>query len=74
MGQYEVIELLKKYDKPVSRKEIAIALEYDVIRVSHIIKKLLKNGEIKCIEVDRIKAGKLLGLNRPFRRTRFYYV
>jgi len=74
MGQQEIINCLKKYKKPVSRKKIAEQTGYDVIKVSHSIKKLLDKGEIKCIELDRVQAGKMLGFGRPFRRTRFYYL
>lgn len=74
MGQFEILECLKKHDKPISRKQIAKETDYDVIKVSHLIKKLLNKKEVKCIELDRIQAGELLGLGRPFRRTRFYYV
>jgi DNA-binding MarR family transcriptional regulator len=74
MGQAEIIECLEKHDKPISRKQIAEEIDYDVVKVSHLIKKLLNKNEIKCIELNRIQAGKMLGLDRPFRRTRFYYV
>ncbi len=70
----EILECLEKHKQPVSRKQIANEIGYDVIKVSHLIKKLLDKNEIKCIELDRIQAGKMLGLGRPFRRTRFYYV
>ncbi len=74
LGQDEIIKCLEKHNKPISRKEIAKQTDYDVVKVSHLIKKLLNKEEIKCIELDRIQAGKMLGLGRSFRRTRFYYV
>lgn len=74
MGQTEILECLEKHKFPISRKQISEELDYDPIKVSHLIQKLLKKAEIKCIELDRIQAGKMLGLNRIFRRTRFYYV
>lgn len=74
MGMQEILECLEKYKEPISRKQIAEDLGYDVIKVSHLLKKLLSTGDIKCVEMDRIQAGKMLGLNRPFRRTRFYYL
>ena len=74
IGQAEVVKCLEKHDKPISRKQIAEELGYDVIKVSHTVKKLLDNDDIKCIELDRIQAGEMLKLGRPFRRTRFYYI
>lgn len=74
MGQQEIVECLEKHNEPISRKQIAEETCINIIQVSHLIKKLLSHGEIKCIELDRIQAGKMLGLDRPFRRTRFYYV
>ncbi len=74
MGQAEVIEYLEKNKGPQSRKQIADAVGCDVTKASHIIRKLLDNKEIKCIEVDRKRAGKMLGLGRSFRRMRFYYI
>lgn len=74
MGQDEILDCLKKYKKPVSRRQIAEDLDWDPVKVSHLIKKLLKQNSVKCVEYDRIQSGKLLGLNRAFRRTRFYYL
>ncbi len=74
LGQDEIIKCLEKHKKPISRKQIAEEIDYPVVKVSHLIKKLLNNQEVRCIELNRIQAGKMLGLGRPFRRTRFYYV
>ncbi len=69
-----MIECLEKQDKPLARSQIAEDIKEDPIKVSHIINRLLKSGEIKCVELDRIQSGMMLGLGRPFRRTRFYYI
>jgi hypothetical protein len=74
MGQAEVIEYLEKNKGPKSRKQIADAVGCDAVKASHVIRKLLDRKEIKCIEVDRKQAGKMLGLDRSFRRMRFYYI
>ena len=74
MGQAEVIEYLEKTEGPQSRKQIADAVGCDAVKASHIIRKLLDNKEIKCIEANRKQAGKMLGLDRAFRRMRFYYI
>ncbi len=74
MGQDEILKCLEKHKEPISRKQISEEIKYDVVKVSHSIKKLLDKKEIKCIELDRVQAGKMLGLGRAFRRTRFYYV
>ena len=74
MGQLEILKCLEKHKKPISRKQISKETDYDVTKVSHLVKKLLKRKEIKYIELDRIQAGKMLGMKFSFRRTRFYYV
>jgi len=74
MGQGEIIKCLEKHKEPISRRHIAKEINYDVVKVSHLLKKLLSKGEIKCIELDRVQAGKMLGMKSAFRRTRFYYV
>ena len=74
MGQGEILECLEKHKQPISRKQIAEETEYDVVKVSHLLRKLLDKNEIKCIELNRIQAGKMLGMSSPFRRTRFYYL
>lgn len=74
LGQGEIIDCLRKHKEPISRRQIADELDWDVVKVSHLIKKMLENGGIKCIELDRFQSGKKLGLDRAFRRTRFYYL
>ena len=74
MGQDEILKCLQKHKEPISRKQISDETDYNPIKVSHLIKKLLDNEDIKCIEMDRIQAGKMLGMKSPFRRTRFYYI
>lgn len=74
LGQGEIIKCLEKHKAPISRREIAEEIGDDVVKVSHLIRKLMDKKEVKCIEVDRVQAGKMLGLKSPFRRTRFYYV
>lgn len=74
MGQAEIIECLEKHKEPISRSQIAKEINQNPVSVSHSIKRLLKNNEIKCIELDRIQSGKKLKLNKIFRRTRFYYI
>lgn len=76
MGQSEIIQVLEKAKKPLSRKEIAIALQEDAlkieaIKVSMLLKKMLKYSEIKCIEIDRSQAIKHYNCKR---RMRLYYV
>ena len=74
MGQDEIIKCLEKHDEPISRKQIADELGDDATKISHTIKKMLINGSVKCIELDRFQSSKKLGIDRPFRRTRFYYI
>jgi DNA-binding MarR family transcriptional regulator len=74
MGQGDIIEVLEKHNKPISRRQIAEELDWEVVKVSHLIKRMLANGSVKCIELDRFQSGKMLGMNRPFRRIRLYYL
>jgi len=74
MSQSEVLEILKKHRKPVSRRQIAEELKDDPIKISKSLAKLLLAKEIKCIELDRYQTAKILKLKRVHRRTRFYYL
>lgn len=74
MGQYEILICLEKYDKPVSRRQICDDTGYEGSKVSHLLNKLLRAKEVRCIEYDRKQAGKALGMAGAFRRMRFYYV
>ena len=80
MGQYEVILALEKLnatkENPASRTQIAVIIQCEPRRVSTLIKRILRhhNSEIKYIEVDRIKAAKMMGTDKVGRRMRFYYL
>jgi repressor of nif and glnA expression len=72
MSQEEILEVLEKADKPLSRREIAELLEdTGLTKISATICKLLKNQEIKFIEVSRIEAKKKYNSKR---RLRVYYI
>lgn len=68
-----MINFLKECDTPKTRKEIAEALDVDPVKVSHILRDLIKWNEIKFIEHDRFKSSSLVGY-LLLRRTRFYFV
>lgn len=74
MGQKEVIEVLEKSKVPMSMNQIAKELNDLPTNVCKKIRLLLKHKEIKCIELDRHQAKKLLNWKVPIRRTRFYYL
>lgn len=74
MGQGEIMEFLGKCDKPVSRKQIAEGLnDPDVIKISHLIRNLLRWKEIEFIEYTGAEVKEIAGYS-PGRRTRFYYL
>lgn len=73
MGQSEVLEFLNKQERPFSLGEIANALGECSNKISHILRKLLKHNEIKCIEIDRNKVSKIITDYKIFRRIRLYY-
>ena len=58
----------------MSNTQIAKELDDDPINTSKKIRILLKHKEIKCVEMDRHQAAKLLNWKNPIRRTRFYYL
>jgi len=70
MGQQEVIDCLKKNNRPMSRTEISEELDCNKCRVSFILNTLLRFHEVSIIELDRIKAMKMFGVKR---RMRLYY-
>ena len=71
MGQIDIIEVLEKSKKPISRSEIAKILNQDVVRVSHAIARLVKYNDIKVIEIDRNQAMKIYHCKR---RMHIYYI
>ena len=73
IGQSEVVEFLKKCEKPVTRKQIADGLDYSPEKVSHILRDLLKFDEVGFIEYKRGMASKLVGYVL-LRRTRFFFL
>jgi len=74
MSQEEVLGLLEKEKKPLSRSQIAEILQIDVCIASKTIKKLLIHNDIKCVEIDRVKAKEIFKNKRICRRMRLYYV
>ena len=72
MSQQEIIEVLEKHkNKPFTRSEIAALLEIGVTAVSHALKSLVDNNEVKIIEIGREEAMKKY---RCKRRIRLYYL
>ncbi len=73
IGQAEVIQFLESCDEPVTRKQIAEGLDCDPIKVSHILKDLLKFNEVDFVEHPRDKASEMVGYIL-LRRTRFFFL
>lgn len=71
MGQEEVIKFLEKQKNPLSSGEIASAMNENKNKISVIISKLLKHGEINYIEINRLKALDNYGCKR---RMKLYYI
>ena len=75
MSQQDVLKVLEKEKKPLSRSEIAEKLNQSVILVSSNIRELLKNRDIKAIEIDRHQAKEhFQGTKSIKRRMRLYYI
>lgn len=71
MAQQEIINILEKANKPLSRTEIAQELKMDKILISHSIMRLIKGREIKVMEIDRHQAQEFYKCKR---RMRLYYI
>lgn len=74
MGQNEILILLEKVKKPLSRKEISDMLNERPEKITNILKDLLRFNEIDFIELNRIEAKEKYGDKAPFRRMRIYFV
>lgn len=53
MGKQEVADYLKTQTEPKARIEIAEALDQDPNKVSETIRKLLSDGDLDYVELDR---------------------
>ncbi len=58
---------------PQSARQIAEALEQEIVLVSHNLKKLIKYSEIRYVELPWYKATEILGW-KTNRRTSFYFL
>ena len=58
MGQSDILEVLEKAKEPLSRGQIAQILNFDLVKVSHSISRLIKARDIKVIEINREQAMK----------------
>lgn len=65
--QEEILNLLLKSKKPLSRTEIAIKLNARPEKVTNRLTPLVKTGEVLCIEIDRKDALILYGSKRTLR-------
>lgn len=73
MGQQEVMRFLESCEKPVSRKQIAEALDENPIIISKTIAILIRWNEIEFVEYSGEMVKKIAGYS-PGRRTRFFFV
>ena len=74
MGQEDVIDILKKMGRPMSRREIAELLECSAETVSHIISRLKKFNEICEVEIDRKEAYNYHKDCKVHRRMKLYFL
>jgi hypothetical protein len=71
MSQQDIINVLRKNKRPMSRGEIAKELGHDETLVSHSIKRMVKGRDIKTIELNRYQA---MDWYHCKRRMKIYYV
>lgn len=67
MGQADIIDLLEKTGKALSRTEIAKTLNSDPNRISFHLNKLIKYGEVIFEEIDRREALEKFNSKRRMR-------
>ena len=73
MSQQEIMELLEKEKRPLSRREIAEKLESDPNKISELLRKLLCSNSINCTEIDRHEAKRLYKDSAPLRKLKLYF-
>lgn len=71
MGQSEILDILEREKKPLSRTQIAKFLHQDVTLVSRVIARMIKNESVKIVEISREQAKVMFNCRR---RMRMYYV
>lgn len=64
MGQADIIDLLKKSGKALSRSEIAKELNQDPNSISFLLNKLINYGEVLFEEIDRLEAKEKYNCSR----------
>ena len=74
MSQSDILDVLEKANKPLSRAEISSILNERPEKVSMTLNKLIEHNEIKFKEINRIQVKFLYGSNAPSRRLRVYFV
>lgn len=70
MGQEDILKFLEGQKQPLTRGEIAKAMNESKDKISKLLNRLLIYKEIKCIEIDRFQAMARCGCRR---RMRLYY-
>jgi len=73
MVQDDILKLLKREKRPLSRMQIANALKEDPIKISHALRQMMTYKDIKCIELKREQAVEYLNDKSIKRRLRIYY-
>ena len=71
MGQEEVLKVLEKEGKPLSRREISLILNERVEKISSDLRQLIKFKEIK---FKVIYSGEALKIYQSKRKMRLYYI
>lgn len=71
MSQIEIIEVLEKSNVPLSASEICEKLQQRQVKISALLKKLIKHGDVEYIELDRRLSMKFYKCKR---KLRLYYI
>jgi hypothetical protein len=73
MSQEEVYEIIRKSKYPICKFQIQKKTKLSDNLLTATLLKLLKNKDIKCIELDRHQAAERTQ-RRVTRRMRFFYI
>ena len=71
MGEEEVENILAESEVPLALREIAEKLDSTTIKVSMILKRMIKSNQVEIMEINKILAKKFYN---NCSRMRLYYI
>lgn len=71
MGQGEILEVLEESKVPLAIREMARMMDEAEEKIAHTLRRMLKYGDVKCVELNKDLAMKFFKCKR---RLRLYYL